>query len=118
MNYIGSKHTLLPFIEQTFRKIGDGDETTACELFAGTESVGRLFKRLGLLVIANDLQRYAYALNKAYIEINEQPGFLGLRQTYKEEFARLGDEDDMSQQTLAFVNSLPGTRGFIAKNYG
>src|SRR5690348_15694101 len=105
MNYIGSKHTLIPFIEQTFRQISDGDEKTACDIFAGTGSVGRLFKRLGLRVVANDLQYYAYALNKAYIEINEQPGFTGLRQKYTEEFARLEAEDDMSQQALAFVNS-------------
>jgi adenine-specific DNA-methyltransferase len=118
MNYIGSKHTLLPFIEQTFRHISDGDEKTACDIFAGTGSVGRLFKRLGLRVIANDLQYYAFALNKAYIEINEQPEFAGLRQTYKEEFARFEADDDMPRPALAFVNSLPGTRGFVAKNYG
>src|SRR5215510_14753501 len=116
MNYIGSKHTLLPFIEEVFQQISDGDEKTACDIFAGTGSVGRLFKRLGLRVVANDLQYYAYALNKAYIEINEQPGFIRLLQKYKEEFARLEAEDDTFQQTLAFVNSLPGTSGFIAKN--
>jgi len=118
MNYIGSKHSLLPFIEQVFREISDGAERTACDIFAGTGSVGRLFKRLGLRVIANDLQYYAFALNKAYIEINEQPGFTQLQQKYKAEVARLEAEDDTSQQALAFVNSLPGTRGFIAKNYG
>src|SRR5215510_1013742 len=100
MNYIGSKHTLLPFIEEVFRQIRDGGEKTACDIFAGTGSVGRLFKRLGLRVIANDLQRYAYALNKAYIEINEQQGFPGLWQTYKAEFARLEAEEDTSRQAL------------------
>ncbi|MGE0128502.1 MAG: DNA adenine methylase [Blastocatellales bacterium] len=119
MNYIGSKHTLLPFIEQVFRQISDGREKTVCDIFAGTGAVGRLFKRLGLRVIANDLQHYAYALNKAYIEINEQPRFTQLRRKYKDDFVKLGDGiDGPAEQTLAFVNSLPGAQGFIAKNYG
>ncbi len=119
MNYIGSKHTLIPFIEKVFRQISDGGEKTVCDIFAGTGAVGRFFKRLGLQVIANDLQYYAYALNKAYIEINEQPRFSRLRQKYKGEFAELGAAaNDPAEQTLAFVNSLPGTLGFIANNYG
>ena len=48
MNYIGSKYTLLPFIEQVFRQITDGSEKTVCDIFAGTGAVGRLFKKLGL----------------------------------------------------------------------
>jgi adenine-specific DNA-methyltransferase len=119
MNYIGSKHTLLPFIEEIFHQISDRNEITACDIFAGTGAVGRFFKRLGLRVIANDFQYYAYALNKAYIEINEQPRFARLRQKYKNEFARLDDGvDDPAGRTLSFVNSLPGVEGFIAKNYG
>ena len=76
MNYIGSKHSLLPFLEEVYHSIADGTETVFCDLFAGTGAVGRLFKRLGLQVIANDLQYYAFVLNKAYLEINEPPLFL------------------------------------------
>ena len=119
MNYIGSKHTLLPFIERVFRQISDGSEKTACDIFAGTGAVGRLFKERGKQVLANDIQYYAYALNKAYIEINEQPPFAQLRRKYENEFARLGYEADGSiEGALAFVNSLPGAPGFIANNYG
>ncbi len=117
MNYIGSKHTLLPFIEQVFRQVRDGGEKTICDIFAGTGAVARHFKKLGLRVVANDLQHYAYALNKAYIEINEQPKFARLRRGFKTEFARHGSSDP-TRQTLAFVNSLPGAPGFIASNYG
>jgi adenine-specific DNA-methyltransferase len=118
MNYIGSKHSLLPFIEEVFGEIRDGGETTACDIFAGTGAVGRLFKRMGLRVVANDLQYYAYALNKAYIEIDEAPRFEGLRRKHKTEFAKFRDQfDSPILQTLAFVNALPGTDGFIASNY-
>src|SRR5262245_835180 len=118
MNYIGSKHTLLPFIEEVFRKISDGSERTVCDIFAGTGAVGRHFKKSGLQVIANDFQHYAYALNRAYIEINEEPGFAGLRREYKNEFTKLGARmNSLVDQALNFVNSLPGVQGFIAKNY-
>ena len=104
MNYIGSKLTLLPFLEQVFRKVTDGNERVFCDLFAGTGAVGRHFKSLGFQVIANDLQYYAYALNKAYLEINEPPIFAGLQA--------------LSAQTpLAFINALPGSTGFITNHY-
>lgn len=119
MNYIGSKHSLLPFIERVWRQVRDGDEQTACDIFAGTGAVGRLFKRGGLRVIANDLQYYAYALNKAYLEINEPPTFRRLRRAYRNEIAqRRSLLDEPTAQVLAFVNELPGVHGFIAENYG
>ncbi len=119
MNYIGSKYSLLHFIEDIFHKVSDGDEKTVCDIFAGTGAVGRLFKKMGKRVLANDIQYYAYALNKAYIELNESPLFAELRRKYKAEFSRYGAGDDGSiEMALAFVNSLPGFPGFIAKNYG
>ncbi len=119
MNYIGSKYSLLPFIEQTFRAVSDGSERTFCDIFAGTGIVGRHFKKLGYRIVSNDIQYYAYALNKAYIEINHQPAFEGLRKA----FAKETDEshrlfNDPVAQSLAFVNRLPGKRGFITENYG
>lgn len=116
MNYIGSKHSLLPFIEQVWHKVRVGDEQTACDIFAGTGAVGRMFKRAGLRVIANDLQFYAYAINKAYLEINEPPVFARLRRAYQRELAALSS--NQIEQVLSFVNDLPGVRGFIAENYG
>ena len=119
MNYIGSKHTLLPFIEKVFRQISDGSEKAVCDIFAGAGAVGRLFKKLGKRVIANDFQYYAYALNKAYIEINDPPPFAQLRRKFRNQFAEPGCETEGSvESALSFVNSLPGARGFIAKNYG
>src|SRR5262249_9689158 len=119
MNYIGSKYTLLPFIEQFFRQLSDGSEKTACDIFAGTGAVGRLLKNLGLRVLANYFKYSAYALNKAYIEINEQPPFAQLRRKYKNEFAMLDEPRPGSiKSVLAFVNSIAGATGFIAKNYG
>ena len=115
MNYIGSKHSLLPFIEETWRKVRDGDEQTACDIFAGTGAVGRMFKRLGLRVIANDFQHYAYTLNKAYIEINHQPRFAQLLKAYQS-FTN-PEAVNSSGKVLALLNSLEGVAGFITENY-
>lgn len=119
MNYIGSKHTLLPFIERVFRKVADGDEIVFCDIFAGTGAVGRRFKQLGLRVIANDIQYYACTLNKAYLEINLPPRFARLRKAYHGQLKQLGCLSlDPVGQALALVNSLDGIEGFIARNYG
>jgi adenine-specific DNA-methyltransferase len=119
MNYIGSKHTLIPFLNDVYYKIADGSEKSFCDIFAGTGAVGRHFKRKGLRVIANDVQYYAYALNKAYIEINEPPGFTRLREKYSARINnRSAESDDVVAAVFAFINDLPGRRGFIARHYG
>lgn len=115
MNYIGSKHSLLPFLERVWREVRDGDEQTACDIFAGTGAVARMFKRLGLQVIANDLQQYAFALNKAYIEINHQPRFARLLRAYQS-FTSI-EAPNSPEKVLALLNSLEGAIGFIAENY-
>lgn len=119
MNYIGSKYSLLPFIEQVYAQVCNGEETVVCDIFAGTGAVGRNFKKRGLRVIANDWQYYAYALNKAYIEINETPSFAGLRQVYAAELAECRTLfNEPASEVLALLNHLPGKQGFIANHYG
>ncbi|MBL8149362.1 MAG: DNA adenine methylase, partial [Blastocatellia bacterium] len=118
MNYIGSKHTLRPFLEQVYRNIANGTEKVLCDIFAGTGAVGRHFKHLGLQIIANDLQYYAYVLNKAYIEINEPPLFTGLREKYAREIQKHRSRfEEPVQEVLSFINDLPGVSGFITQNY-
>lgn len=119
MNYIGSKYSLLAFLEQVYKSIADDTEKTFCDIFAGTGAVGRLFKRLGLQIIANDWQYYAYVLNKAYIEINDQPRFAGLMEKYGKEIEKYHNlSANPTMAVLAFINSLPGKPGFISQSYG
>lgn len=120
MNYIGSKLSLLGFLEKVYREIADGTEKVFTDMFAGTGAVGRLFKKLGLRVIANDLQYYAFILNKAYLELNEQPTFNGLRDKFRNEinkYKALSANADSVKEVLFFINNLPGKKGFIAQNY-
>jgi adenine-specific DNA-methyltransferase len=65
------------------------------DLFAGTGVVGGMFKRKGYTVIANDIQHYAYALNRHYVE-NVPP---------------------ITLERLEWLNSLDGEDGFIYQNY-
>ena len=71
LNYIGCKHSLLPFIESTMR---DEMETTDfsnkkfADLFSGTSSVGFLFRTLGCsTVFSNDIEYYSYVIARASI---------------------------------------------------
>jgi adenine-specific DNA-methyltransferase len=73
MNYIGSKQKLSSFISTTVNSIVGSDlsQKTFCDLFAGTGTVGRSFKKEVKKVISNDLEYYSFVLNKNYIENHE-----------------------------------------------
>lgn len=106
MNYIGSKFSLLKFLEESINKtLNENNETKQpnemvfADIFAGTGCVGGHFKGLGYSIIANDIQYYSYVITKHMIENN---GNL--------------DKDRMT----AFINelnSLEGIEGFIYNNY-
>jgi len=69
MNYIGSKRKLAHFIKEIISDHYDSDlePATFCDLFAGTGTMGRVFKPLVKTVIANDVEPYSYVLNRHYI---------------------------------------------------
>lgn len=69
MNYIGSKYSLLDFIDSTIKEVIGNNLTDLvfCDIFAGTGIVGRHFKKQVRKVISNDIEFYSYALNRNYI---------------------------------------------------
>ena len=77
MRFIGCKENLLGFIE-TFVKQKDIRGNTFCDLFAGTGSVAKHFKKLGYKIISSDLLYFSYVLQKVYIEQNQYPKFTKL----------------------------------------
>ena len=98
MHYIGSKYSLLAFLENTISEVTglkDNLGYTFADLFAGTGVVGSMYKAKGYNVISNDIQYYSYVLNKHYI-CNSNLQDNGL---------------------LEYLNSLDGTEGFIYNNY-
>ena len=98
MNYIGSKHRLSTFLKNTIiNTVGsDLSNLVFCDLFAGTGMVGRTFKPLVKQVIANDVERYSYVLNRNYIgNINSI----------------------FNESHFTALNAISGDEGFIFQNY-
>ena len=117
MRYIGSKFSLLSHIEEVVDNLGV-KEGIFCDLFAGTACVAAHFKRRGFQVISNDFLELSYAFQRALIANNEEPKFAGIVET-------LGDVHGDSlftnfspyRKVVAWLNCLPGKRGFIFHNY-
>lgn len=122
MNYIGSKLSLLEFLEKSINKVVDPAKNGAsknchvfCDLFAGTGIVGNYFKQRGYKIIANDIQYYSFVLNKHYIENHKELKFLELTKELP------GLKNIKIKQRKDFVceylSNLKGAKGFIYKNY-
>jgi adenine-specific DNA-methyltransferase len=71
LNYIGSKHSLLQFIESTIRhemETTDFSNKKFADVFSGTSSVGFHFQNLGCsTVFSNDIEYYSYVIAHASI---------------------------------------------------
>jgi len=110
VRYIGSKAMLLEHIEQVIKKHTTGQENTFCDIFSGTGAVARHFKPM-YEVYSNDSLHFSYVIQKATIENNTKPEFLGLK--------KLGIEDPftyLEEKKLGKI-ILDDTNYFIANNY-
>jgi adenine-specific DNA methylase len=115
MNYIGSKLSLLEFLENSIEKVVDKNSRVFCDLFAGTGAVGTYFKRKGYKVIANDIQYYSFVLNKQYIENHQHLKFIKLIKILPE----LNNIEIPERKVFVcdYLSNLKGEKGFVYKNY-
>lgn len=115
MNYIGSKLSLLEFLEESINKVVDKNCDTFCDLFAGTGIVGSYFKKKGYKIIANDIQYYSYVLNRHYIGNHKELNFAKLAK----EIPNLKNIEIKNRKDFVcnYLSNLKGVRGFIYKNY-
>lgn len=115
MNYIGSKHSLLPFLDTTISEVTGLRSGVLCDAFAGTSAVGAHFKRAGWRVIANDLQQYSYVRGVALLEVSSPRAFAGLAS----EIAGLAETSlpERTQAVCDHLNAIPGCDGFVFANY-
>ncbi len=99
MNYIGSKHTLSPWIKECIKTtVPDLHVKVFCDIFAGTGSIAKAFKKEVKQIIANDIEHYSFVLNRNYIG------------NYK----AIVDKEKI----LEALNTLSNiSNGFIYKNY-
>lgn len=114
MNYIGSKHSLLPFIEREVKKMAE-PPGVFCDLFAGTGAVAARFKRLGWSVIANDIQRYSYVRLGHLLLNNSEPAFRGLEDQVPG--LKAVSINLRGAAVCAYLNALPGRDGYVYKNF-
>jgi len=116
MNYIGSKLSLLNFIEKSIDEVvGKNTDYTFCDLFAGTGAVGTHFKKKGYRVIANDIQYYSYVLNRHYIGNHRELRFEKLIEIIPK--LKYSDLADRKSIICEYLQGLKGIEGFIFKNY-
>lgn len=115
MNYIGSKLSLLEFLEESIDKVVDNNCNTFCDLFAGTGIVGSYFKRRGYKIIANDIQYYSYVLNRHYIGNHKELPFSNLTEEITE-LKKIGTSN-RKEFVCNYLSNLEGKEGFIYNNY-
>ncbi len=119
MRFIGCKENLLDFIEK-FIKDKDIRGNVFCDLFAGTGSVAKHFKKLGYTIISSDILYFSYVLQKVYIEQNKYPNFFKLIRKLKikpVEETLFSSESRNAKEIIGYMNNLEGIEGFIFKNY-
>jgi len=115
MNYIGSKYSLLDFLETSIKQVVSAADKVFCDLFAGTGVVGTHFKRLGYQIIANDLQYYSYVLNRHYIGNHKPLQFDGLKDVIPKKNGALFES--MMVAVCDYLSNLEGIEGFLYNNY-
>ncbi len=104
MNYIGSKYSILSYIDEVIEDFTVAkDNTVFCDIFAGTGVVSKYFKEKGYNIIANDIEYFSYVTLKALVEVNDELKFETLSRKNIDPFVCL--------------NGLNGKKGFIYKNY-
>ena len=104
MNYIGSKYSILSYIDEVIEDFTENKKnTTFCDIFAGTGVVSKYFKEKGYNIIANDIQYFSYVTLKGIIEVNDELKF--------EKLSKKGNNP------FIILNGLKGKKGFIYKNY-
>jgi adenine-specific DNA-methyltransferase len=115
MNYIGSKLSLLEFLEESISAVVDKNCDIFCDLFAGTGIVGSYFKKKGYKIIANDIQYYSFVLNRHYIGNNKELNFAKLTKA----ISNLKNIEIKSRKDFVcnYLSNLKGVKGFIYKNY-
>jgi len=119
MRFIGCKENLLNYIE-TFVKQKDIKGNVFCDLFAGTGSVAKHFKKLGYKIISSDILYFSYVLQKVYIEQNQYPKFTKLLKCLKINpinEALFTSDNQNAKEIIKYLNDLDGIEGFIYKNY-
>lgn len=108
---IGGKYKMLENILKTMEKEGITGKTFF-DVFCGSTSIGRFFKRK-FLITSNDILYFSYVLQKALICLNSYPKFKGLTFMVNEN----DEEKETVSKVLEYLNNINGSKGFIYRHY-
>lgn len=104
MKYIGNKTRLLEFIYESVQDSNLPQKGVFVDLFSGTGSVGRYFKKKGYKVISNDFMTYSYLAQYVLIKLNKIPSFVSISK-------------DGIDSVLDSLNKLEPTKGYVFNNF-
>lgn len=119
MKYIGNKQRLLDFIDSILVKEGLPLKGTFVDIFTGTTSVAKHYKKKGYRLITNDFMTYSYVFQHAYIKNNEYPTFENVLRAEKiiSNFKLLKSKIEALSLVIQYLNNLSVEKGFIFKHY-
>ena len=119
MKYIGNKQRLLNFIDNVVINEGLPTRGTFIDIFTGTTSVAKYFKKKGYRLVTNDFMTYSYVFQNAYIKNNQYPTFKKLIKSEKivANTKIFKSKTDALDFVIQYLNNLSGKEGFIFKNY-
>ncbi len=119
MRYLGNKDSLLSFIDEVLAMHGAAGTRErplcVCDPFTGTTSVARHLKRQEWRTVTGDLMTYSYALQHAYIGLNEAPSYARLI-----EAGVLDGGINLPvplHRAIAHLNNMRGVEGFFYTAY-
>jgi len=110
---IGSKYKMLGNILKIIQKEGITGKTFF-DVFCGSTSVGRFFKRK-FLITSNDILYFSFVLQKALIDLNSYPKFEGL--TFMTNESKESKDKERVSKVLEYLNNIEGSKGFIYQHY-
>lgn len=125
MRFIGNKEKLASKIYEILKKyriINLHSKQVFCDLFSGSASMARFFKKQGFQVYSCDLLYFSYCLQKAYIQNNQIPIFEGLNKVLQIHHKIPNDTLFCNaripyQKVLDILNHLTLKKGFIYRHY-
>ena len=105
MKYIGNKTRLLEYIYESLLEDSVPIQGVFLDIFGGTGSVGRFFKKKGMTIISNDIMTYSFFHQYVNVCLNKLPSFAALF-------------NGGINETINYLNNLqPIENGFVFKNY-
>src|SRR3990167_5238492 len=114
MRFIGNKENIVDKIYQTMQEANVGGGSFF-DLFAGTCSVGKYFKKLNYQVFSSDILYFSYVLQRAYIVNNTEPKFEKLLKHINASPSTLFPSPLML--IVDYLNQIEPVEGFIFNNY-